>query len=164
MVDARLSHSSAVKQPSSQEEEEVEAMLEGELQMRKVKFDEILEELGDFGKYQKLAYFLLFLPTIFSAMQKQSWWVSESLELNLWDQKSSQSCENSTFYNFARLRKAVPWKTSWYSKWSLDQWIEGIVSFQKRYRSVEHLVFPSNRKILNISIQWCASLIYTLWS
>ena len=73
MVDARLSHSSAVKQPSSQEEEEVEAMLEGELQMRKVKFDEILEDLGDFGKYQKLAYFLLFLPTIFSAMQKQSW-------------------------------------------------------------------------------------------
>ena len=64
-----------------EEEEEVlkedmegEAMLEGEeQQMRKVKFDEILEDLGDFGKYQKLAYFLLFLPTIFSAMQKQSW-------------------------------------------------------------------------------------------
>ena len=64
-----------------EEEEEVlkedmegEAMLEGEeQQMRKVKFDEILNDLGDFGKYQKLAYFLLFLPTIFSAMQKQSW-------------------------------------------------------------------------------------------
>ena len=60
-----------------EEKEEVEgeekAMLEGNQQMRKVKFDEILEDLGDFGKYQKLAYFLLFLPTIFSAMQKQSW-------------------------------------------------------------------------------------------
>ena len=62
----------------TQEEEEVpkeemegEAMLEQ--QTRKVKFDEILEDLGDFGKYQKIAYFLLFLPTIFSAMQKQSW-------------------------------------------------------------------------------------------
>jgi hypothetical protein len=42
---------------------------------RKVRFDEILADLGDFGRYQKLAYFLLFLPTIFSAMQKQSWWV-----------------------------------------------------------------------------------------
>ena len=82
MVDATdeltpsLSNNSAVT--ITQEEEEVpkeemegEAMLEQ--QTRKVKFDEILEDLGDFGKYQKLAYFLLFLPTIFSAMQKQSW-------------------------------------------------------------------------------------------
>ena len=53
-------------------EEEEKTLLDGD-QMRKVKFDEILEDLGDFGKYQKLAYFLLFLPTIFSAMQKQSW-------------------------------------------------------------------------------------------
>ena len=74
-----LSKSSAVL--ITQEEEEVpnedmegeeKAMLEGD-ETRKVKFDEILEDLGDFGKYQKLAYFLLFLPTIFSAMQKQSW-------------------------------------------------------------------------------------------
>ena len=82
MVDATdeltpsLSNNSAVT--ITQEEEEVpkeemegEAMLEQ--QTRKVKFDEILEDLGDFGKYQKIAYFLLFLPTIFSAMQKQSW-------------------------------------------------------------------------------------------
>jgi len=40
---------------------------------KKVKFDDILVDLGDFGRYQKRAYFLLFLPTIFSAMQKQSW-------------------------------------------------------------------------------------------
>ena len=38
-----------------------------------VSFDDILVDLGDFGRYQKMAYFLLFLPTIFSAMQKQAW-------------------------------------------------------------------------------------------
>ena len=38
-----------------------------------VSFDDILVDLGDFGKYQKMTYFFLFLPTIFSAMQKQSW-------------------------------------------------------------------------------------------
>ena len=38
-----------------------------------VKFDDILADLGDFGRHQKISYFLLFLPTIFSAMQKQSW-------------------------------------------------------------------------------------------
>ena len=55
-------------------EREVKSLLVGDhLQVKKVKFDEILEDLGDFGRYQKLAYFLLFLPTIFSAMQKQSW-------------------------------------------------------------------------------------------
>jgi len=50
--------------------EEVNLVLKSET---KVKFDDILVDLGDFGKYQKKAYFLLFLPTIFSAMQKQSW-------------------------------------------------------------------------------------------
>ena len=63
----------------------------------KVTFDDILEEVGGFGRYQKVlisiitmnmtmtmtmtvtmtikvTYFLLFLPTIFSAMQKQSWY------------------------------------------------------------------------------------------
>ena len=55
-------------------EREDKSLLVGDhLQVKKVKFDEILEDLGDFGRYQKLAYFLLFLPTIFSAMQKQSW-------------------------------------------------------------------------------------------
>ena len=71
-----LSNSSAVviiqEEVLKQEMEEEKMLLDGD-QMRKVKFDEILEDLGDFGKYQKLAYFLLFLPTIFSAMQKQSW-------------------------------------------------------------------------------------------
>ena len=39
----------------------------------KVTFDDILVDLGDFGRYQKMTYFLLFIPTIFSAMQKQAW-------------------------------------------------------------------------------------------
>ena len=39
----------------------------------KVTFDQVLEEVGGFGRYQKVTYFLLFLPTIFCAMQKQSW-------------------------------------------------------------------------------------------
>ena len=39
----------------------------------RVTFDDILAEVGGFGRYQKITYFLLFLPTIFSAMQKQSW-------------------------------------------------------------------------------------------
>ena len=38
-----------------------------------VKFDDVLQQLGGFGPYQRLSYFLLFLPTIFSAMHKLSW-------------------------------------------------------------------------------------------
>ena len=36
-------------------------------------FDDVLEELGGFGRYQKFVYFFLFLPTIFSAMHKLAW-------------------------------------------------------------------------------------------
>ena len=36
-------------------------------------FDDILVKLGEFGKYQKIIYFVLFLPTIFSAMHKMAW-------------------------------------------------------------------------------------------
>jgi len=38
-----------------------------------VKFDDVIKSLGEFGPYQRKAYFLLFLPTIFSAMHKLSW-------------------------------------------------------------------------------------------
>ena len=58
------------KSASDDKTEEAKLMIKSE---EKVKFDDILVDLGDFGKYQKKAYFLLFLPTIFSAMQKQSW-------------------------------------------------------------------------------------------
>ena len=62
-----------VKKEEDMEREDKTLLVGDHLQVKKVKFDEILEDLGDFGRYQKLAYFLLFLPTIFSAMQKQSW-------------------------------------------------------------------------------------------
>ena len=39
----------------------------------KKSFDDVLVSLGEFGRYQKRVYFLLFLPTIFSAMHKLSW-------------------------------------------------------------------------------------------
>jgi len=52
--------------------EDVALLLNGK-RNEKVSFDDILCDLGDFGKYQKTTYFLLFIPTIFSAMQKQAW-------------------------------------------------------------------------------------------
>ena len=30
-----------------------------------VRFDDILQDIGEFGTYQKIIYFLIFLPTIF---------------------------------------------------------------------------------------------------
>jgi hypothetical protein len=38
-----------------------------------IHFDDILKEVGEFGPYQRKIYFLLFIPTIFSAMHKLSW-------------------------------------------------------------------------------------------
>ena len=35
--------------------------------------DDILVQLGEFGRYQKIVYFLLFMPTIFSSMHKMAW-------------------------------------------------------------------------------------------
>ena len=65
------------KEAAAMKEEEAQAMITTDKKINEVKntvkFDEILADLGDFGRYQKLSYFLLFLPTIFSAMQKQSW-------------------------------------------------------------------------------------------
>ncbi len=39
----------------------------------RVHFDDVLDEVGQFGPYQRKVYFLLFLPTIFSAMHKLAW-------------------------------------------------------------------------------------------
>ena len=44
----------------------------GECQNPKT-FDDILLHLGEFGRYQRWVYFFLFVPTIFSAMQKLAW-------------------------------------------------------------------------------------------
>ena len=40
---------------------------------KKVTFDDVLKQIGQFGRYQKRIYFLLFLPTIFCAMHKLAW-------------------------------------------------------------------------------------------
>ena len=73
-----------------------------------VSFDDILVDLGDFGKYQKMTYFFLFLPTIFSAMQKQSWVFLGA--------KSPHRCRlpeephNATFHNpDINLTALIPW-------------------------------------------------------
>ena len=39
----------------------------------RVHFDDVLKEVGEFGLYQRKIYFILFLPTIFSAMHKLAW-------------------------------------------------------------------------------------------
>ena len=39
----------------------------------RVHFDDVLKEVGEFGPYQRKIYFILFLPTIFSAMHKLAW-------------------------------------------------------------------------------------------
>ena len=74
-----------------------------------VSFDDILVDLGDFGKYQKMTYFLLFLPTIFSAMQKQSWVFLGA--------KSPHRCRlpeephNASFHNpDINLTARIPWR------------------------------------------------------
>ena len=40
---------------------------------KKATFDDVLQQIGQFGPYQRRIYFLLFLPTIFCAMHKLAW-------------------------------------------------------------------------------------------
>lgn len=94
------------KQEQEAGEESVKLMELGE--KRPVSFDDILVDLGDFGRYQKMIYFLLFLPTIFSAMQKQSWVFLGA--------KAPHRCKlpdephNTTFLNpEVNLTERIPW-------------------------------------------------------
>ena len=54
-------------------QDENKEMLEKAEEEKKVTFDDILKQIGQFGRYQKRIYFLLFLPTIFCAMHKLAW-------------------------------------------------------------------------------------------
>ena len=54
-------------------QDENKEMLEKPEEEKKVTFDDILKQIGQFGRYQKRIYFLLFLPTIFCAMHKLAW-------------------------------------------------------------------------------------------
>ena len=94
------------KQEQEAGEESVKLIVLGE--KRPVSFDDILVDLGDFGRYQKMIYFLLFLPTIFSAMQKQSWVFLGA--------KAPHRCNlpeeprNTTFLNpEVNLTERIPW-------------------------------------------------------
>ena len=65
-----------VEERKEKGEEETMSLMEGEkksLEEKRIRFDDILEDLGDFGRYQKIIYFLLFLPTIFR--QEQRPWI-----------------------------------------------------------------------------------------
>ena len=65
-----------VEERKEKGEEERMSLMEGEkksLEEKRIRFDDILEDLGDFGRYQKIIYFLLFLPTIFR--QEQRPWI-----------------------------------------------------------------------------------------
>jgi flagellar biosynthesis GTPase FlhF len=48
-----------------EEEKEKEEENESLTNKEKIRFDDILKDLGDFGHYQKIIYFFLFMPTIF---------------------------------------------------------------------------------------------------
>ena len=89
-------------------EEESDTLVKSGEKKAPVSFDDVLVDLGDFGKYQKMIYFLLFLPTIFSAMQKQSWVFLGA--------KSPHRCRlpeeahNATFHNpDINLTARIPW-------------------------------------------------------
>ena len=61
----------ALLQITTDQEKEMDS--NNKFNKRYVSFDNILQDLGEFGRYQKRIYFILFIPTIFSAMQKLSW-------------------------------------------------------------------------------------------
>ena len=92
------------------EASETETLVKDESSNKKVAFDDLLVDLGEFGRYQKQAYFLLFIPTIFSAMQKQSWVFLGA--------KAPHRCRlpeelpNSTFNNLdIDLESRIPWNS-----------------------------------------------------
>jgi hypothetical protein len=53
------------KEKVEKETEERTSLLDENAEEEKIRFDDILKDLGDFGPYQKVIYFFLFLPTIF---------------------------------------------------------------------------------------------------
>lgn len=47
--------------------------LVGKLHQDKITFDDVLKELGEFGRYQKLVYFFCCIPYVFLAMLLMGW-------------------------------------------------------------------------------------------
>ena len=78
-------------------------------------FDDILVHLGEFGRYQKIVYFLLFLPTIFSAMHKMAWVflgakVNHRCRLPFEATEEIVDADNTIFYNSStNLKEFYKW-------------------------------------------------------
>ena len=95
----------AVKEPA-----EIDKLVEEDGKKKRVTFDDILTDLGEFGRYQKRTYLLLFLPTIFSAMQKQSWVFLGAKAAHRC--KLPEESHNASFYNpDINLTARIPWNT-----------------------------------------------------
>ena len=88
-------------------EKEETALLE-DVNTKVTSFDDILLSLGEFGRYQRWTYFLLFLPTIFSAMQKQSWVFLGAKAPHRC--KLSEEFSNASYHNpDINLTARIPW-------------------------------------------------------
>ena len=93
-----------------QEAAEIDKLVEEDGKKKRVTFDDILTDLGEFGRYQKRTYLLLFLPTIFSAMQKQSWVFLGAKAAHRC--KLPEESHNASFYNpDINLTARIPWNT-----------------------------------------------------
>lgn len=81
---------------------------------KRMKFDDLIKNyLGEFGRYQKLQFFLVCLPTIFTAMHALSWTFTAANVPHRYESKCLNSCR-------CRLRGESPNTTYWLpsNKWS----------------------------------------------
>jgi len=81
-----------------------------------VTFDDILKEIGEFGKHQKLLYLLFSLPYVFTSMQLVSWvFVSQQPAYK------GDSCSNGT----------IGGKSSFGGEWNLacqeEEWWQAAI-------------------------------------
>ncbi len=83
-LEAKPEDNHVTDKPEDEAEQEKEALVKSgtddqgveaaeAAEVKHVSFDDVLKQLGEFGRYQRRVYFLLFLPTIFSAMHKLAW-------------------------------------------------------------------------------------------
>ena len=71
-----------------------------------ITFDDILIKLGQFGRYQRRVYFLLFIPTIFSAMHKLSWVFLGATPLHRCQLPFEEN--NATTYDIWEMKNWIP--------------------------------------------------------
>ena len=78
-----------------EEDESDHDLLEKNSTPKSVTFDDILLSLGEFGRYQKVLYFLFSLPYVLTSMQLLGW-VFTGAELPHKCQKPPEICSNTT--------------------------------------------------------------------